>query len=276
MNLASREIETKLADMKKSYLELLKVELPNWNKMTHTELANNYLESTDDDFRGICFIALLIKNWGIMVNFREKLYSSRITVEDCYDLLVDTINKALKYKAWTINDSTLNKSNDGAKYAISKCASGVLVNYLLATKNNNRAANYYNIVSIDEQVEKLGNACECMQLVADNTLLRMTLLIKDVMRHNIDCGILLDAICYQDVMTGNSLSKVSKTLVVKYLRELKEEDSAYYSMSYDIDEKIIKEHIRRITSKQGNKLTKYVNELMTIAKTNKEVIQLCL
>ena len=64
MNLASREIETKLADMKKSYLELLKVELPNWSKMTHTELANNYLESTDDDFRGICFIALLIKSAG--------------------------------------------------------------------------------------------------------------------------------------------------------------------------------------------------------------------
>lgn len=271
MNYAAATIHKYLGNVKKSMEETLNVSLPEWKNMSQTQLADMYLDAEDDDMKGYCLSALIVKSWGILVNIRRKIYSAYASNEKCYDILVDSILKALHYAAWRNKSSSLSKAKDGAAGAISTCVSSEVANYFVHINRVSRCVNY-SIISIDEQYDALGDSAECMRVSAVNTN-RVKDAITSVMTSNIDMGILLDAICYQDVLKDSG--DFSKRYLVKYFRDLTEDDVRYYANEYELDEKVVLSHITNIRNKKDVSLVKYINKLMLMAKNKREVLDLC-
>lgn len=104
--------------------------IPNWQKMTKSELAIQYIEHQDNPNIAECYLsALICKYWNLVNSFYYRQGIKQATETDCYDWIIMGITKALKQKAWMKSDNILYKDPIGPEKAMMVCIMSTRANF---------------------------------------------------------------------------------------------------------------------------------------------------
>lgn len=179
--------------------------IPDWRKINKNKLCNLYIENEHNvKLREAYFSAIIARYWPAMTKLYQRC-SFGISIEDCYQWLVDGVLYALEHRSWLDENSPLYKDPNGPDKVINRCLkSKRLTHYQLLNKDK-RVANL-NTISIDASEDDLGDyAQDSLGLTSDTdgSPLETALdkMVKDCLdSHNYFTAILLDLIIYSDIL----------------------------------------------------------------------------
>ena len=185
--------------------------------------------------------------WG----YAAKVYiknKKHIPYDQCYDILVDTINYVLEKRAWEDPDSSLYgdySAPDKAFHVVLKRQQGIV----LASLSTGKRKSNFNTVSIDELHELYFDAAEGLFGIdnlhdesSENTS-RLISFIKDSPVEQIP---ILDMICFSNWSTLNQ--------VVSKIKNLNENNYNYYKLVYNLDKNDYNNIVNSYKEKSNKKL----------------------
>lgn len=244
-----------LEDVYYSYRRL--ADLVEWKLYNQNDLFFEYIKNENDSFLKECFYsAIVCRYWG----YTGRIYvqhNRHIPFEQCYDILIDTINYVLSKRVWENPDNSLYndpRGPDKAFHMVLKRQRSILLSNLTAYKRKTN----FNTLSIDEIHEKYSDAAEGLFEIystseSDIELIEFIKNQKDTLSI-----IILDKICFDE---WNSIKKVSKLL-----KELDETSGEYYYSTYGILPEEYGNVTNKIKSMRESKLTTEIKKLLYLLR----------
>ena len=223
----------------------------NWKDYNQNDLFVNYLKykDTDPELAEKFYAAIICRYWG----YSGRLYiqcNHHVTFEQCYDVLIDTIDYVLDKHVWDDPDSSLYQDKTGpdkAFHIVLKRQLGIL----MASLNANKRRANFNYLSIDELKDKYNDAADGLfNYYSKNSEDEITM-VEFIKKHTPLQIIILDLICFSQWNTMNN--------IVADIRNLDMEMADHYWNIYELP----KEELEKIVN------TKYTNKqlLSEIKKT---------
>ena len=144
-------------DSHKMFLESANL-LPNWKDMNKNDLINKYIEyeNSDPALANIYMSAIICKYWPKIQRF-YKMTSNLATYEDIYDLLINSILRAIEARRWLQKDSSIYNDPNGPDKAVNRTMICERLNFLAYRGRLKRIINL-NPVSIDEIEDEVGDS----------------------------------------------------------------------------------------------------------------------
>ena len=133
-----------LEEYKELYIQCANL-IPNWEKLSKSELANKYLESEEQSVKDACLSALMCKYWNLIGSYYYRQGIKQAQDVDCYDWLTEGILKALNQHVWTNPDNVLFNDKKGPEKAMTVCISSARLTYYQYINHDNRKLNYQSI-----------------------------------------------------------------------------------------------------------------------------------
>lgn len=132
--------------------------LPGWQDMNKNDLVNKYIEYEDKDSytASIYMSAIICKYWPKIQRF-YKTTAYAAEYEDIYDLLINSILRAIKARRWLQKDSTIYNDPTGPDKAINRTMICERLNFLAFKNRAKRVANL-NPAYMDEIEEEVGDS----------------------------------------------------------------------------------------------------------------------
>lgn len=263
-----------LTEVYNSYKKLAD-NIPNWNDMTKSELANKYcdcVDSKDDIKANQYFSALVCKYWYMVYYISKYCASIHLSLIDCASILTDSITKACADRKWKDPTSELSKSDRGAETCI---------NVVLITKQNDayrksNKKNYilnYNNSSLDEYVENLGDAYNVLAYNDNNSNYTCKTIINTYIRKNqLLKALLVDCIAYQNAFTSSK--SISLHQIIKILKKADRNFYDYLLNTYEFDCNILDKEFAYLNSLSNRKLCTYIKRNIKSMQTDKEILAL--
>ena len=109
----------------------------DWRSMTKSELVNKYVEHEDDQddfYKNAYMSAIICRYWPKIQRF-YKATPVISTYEEIYDILINSILRAIKARRWLDKDSTIYEDPNGPDKAINRTMMCERLNFLIY-KNN--------------------------------------------------------------------------------------------------------------------------------------------
>lgn len=246
-----------LEEVLKSYKE--EADLINWRSYDQNELFFKYIENESDEIISSRFYAgIVCRYWG----YTGRLYlkcNKHITFEQCYDILIDTINYVLEKRVWQNPESSLYNdpaAPDKAFHIVLKRQLGIVLASLSAEK---RKANF-NALSIDALHEDYSDAGEGLFGLVDETSEGTMKLITYIssMRSTLDI-IILDQICFSNWTTLKNIARNVKSISIN--------NYDYYADMYLIDRDSFEKCISVISNYGQRTLLNYTKKLLFSLKS---------
>ena len=145
-----------LSDIKKSYVECAS-QIEGWETMNKNDLANLYLDNIDNPvLKEAYFSTLVLRYWGNINKFYSQFYNS-VTVEQCYDWLINGLLYALGHARWRDADTSVYGDPNGPDKVINRCILCEKQAYFQFTNMKKRKANFATS-SVEALQEELGDA----------------------------------------------------------------------------------------------------------------------
>lgn len=196
----------------------------NWQEYNSNDLFFEYIKHENEPIAEKFYAAIVCRYWG----YTGRLYlqcNKRLPFEQCYDILIDTINYVLEKRVWENENNSMyqdSKGPDKAFHIVLKRQRAVLLANLNAYKRRTNV----NTLSIDEIHEKYSDAAEGLFEIYDTS--ENIFSIVDFIKSRVDTLsiIILDKICFSE---WASLKKV-----IKLIKNLNESDYEYYNINYGI------------------------------------------
>ena len=227
----------------------------NWKEYDQNELFFNYLryKDSDPDLAERFYSAIICRYWG----YTGRLYlkcNKNVSFEECYDVLIDTINYLLEKQVWNNSESSLYndlKAPEKAFHFVIKRQLGIL----LAKKNADKRRAEFKALSIDDIREKYNDASEGLFNLVPNSELSPNMYDYIYTQKDVFTKLVLDFICFS---SSNSLNTIAR-----FLKDLTEDD--YYD--YDIYDLDMSEYIMAIEYIRCLSLKDLVKEIKKILYT---------
>lgn len=247
-----------ISDIKKSLIQA--ASSIDYEHLSNTSIAKKYLDcvSKNDSLSNAYYAALIVKSWGTIPKLRSSLFSyPMITIEDCYDCLIDGVNYVLKYKDWDDKNSMLYNSDDAFDRMLIVTVSHLRCQMIKKLYYNKNKVNI-NKKSLDDLNEKL----DFEPPSKDNDFQD----IYNIVESFLDKGqyinaIIIDKICFSDVFTENR-NKNRCFNISKLYEQLKSLDSRYYNYfknTYGFEgAENLSETIKDITNKNQANFETYI------------------
>lgn len=171
--------------------------IPDWRSIDRNELCRLYTQNEGDPtLKSAYFSAIILNYWG-KLSFKKILRLDN----GVYDVLVDSILKALHNRSWEKEGSSIYNDPKGPDKAINRIFKHTLINEYV--KSN--AQKYYadtSSVSMQELVEKTCGAISFDER-DDTDDLCLSIDIEDFVKLNFKCkdyfmSFLIHIICYDD------------------------------------------------------------------------------
>lgn len=130
-----------------------------WRDVRKSELVNKYIEyeqSNDEFWKNAYMSAIICRYWPKIQRFYKStpLVS---TYEEIYDLLINSILRAIQARRWLDKDSSIYNDPDGPDKAINRTMMCERLNFLIY-KNRAKRVLEINALSIEEAKEKAGDS----------------------------------------------------------------------------------------------------------------------
>ena len=145
-----------LDDTYKLCLESAK-HISNWDKVSKSELVNKYIEyeETDRELASDYMAAIICRYWPKIQRFHRTMYFSS-SYEDVYDILINSILRAIKARRWLDKDSSIYNDPNGPDKVINRTMICERLN-LLAYKNRSKRVADLNPLSTEELEDGSGD-----------------------------------------------------------------------------------------------------------------------
>ena len=224
----------------------------NWKDYNSNDLFFEYIKHENDSLKDKFYAALMCRYWG----YTGRIYlqcNRHVSFEQCYDILVDTLNYVLKKRAWENPGSSIYQDKTGpdkAFHIVIKRQKAILLASLTANKRKTN----FNTLSIDEIHEDYQDSADGLfSLVEDSEMIPK---INDFIKTNRTPFeiVVLDKICFSEWRTLNSIAK--------QMRELDGVDYEYYRDNYDILQSRFNELINQIKEMSNRKLLSEIKKLL--------------
>lgn len=200
----------------------------NWKQYDQNELFFNYLKykDSDKDLAEKFYSAILCRYWG----YTGRLYlkcAKNITFEECYDVLIDTINYLLEKQVWNNPESSLYQDPKGPEKAFHLVLKRQL-SLIMAKKTADKRKSEFKSLSIDEIHEKYSDSAEGLFNVINTEENSENIILIDYIRSRpISDIIILDKVCFSNWTSFRS--------IITDLKSLDEDNFNYYANKYNIN-----------------------------------------
>ena len=143
--------------------------IDGWRDLDKSELVNRYIEheGDDDDFYRNSYMAAIICRYWPKIQRFYKATPIVSTYEEIYDILINSILRAIKARRWLDKDSTIYGDPNGPDKAINRTMMCERLNFLIY-KNRTKRAVEIGAMSIEESKDKKGDVY--FDLVEDSKL----------------------------------------------------------------------------------------------------------
>jgi len=246
-----------LEEVYKSYREL--ADMVEWKKYNKNDLFYEYIKHENDKLANNFYAGIVCRFWG----YSGKIYSQcnqHVPFEQCYDIVIDTINYVLKKRVWENKESSLYgdfAAPDKAFHIALKRQRSLLLANLTAYKRKTN----FNTLSIDQLQEEYNDAAEGLFDIVDsnadlsNSEFQLLNMIKKYDTYNI---LLLDTVCFTNWRSINTIpTNVKKLQLSNY---------SYFSKTYNIERDDYIRALLKINNYSTNKLMQDLNGLLAIVK----------
>lgn len=243
-----------------SYREL--ADTIDWKKYDINDLFRECVANqSDPDLYEKFYSGVMCRVWGYI----GRLYiqcNKHVPIEQCYDILINTINYMLKNHVWDNPDNSLYnnpKAPEMVFKVVLKREKGIVLAHLNADKRRSN----FNPLSIDEAREEYSDSTDGMLLdIGDltseyNATREIILLIEDLFKK----GQLLDG-AFLDMIAFGSYTKYFDRNIVSCLYNLGRQDFLYYNLVYGVNEKDYNKLIREIHTTSRRLLCIKLNKLL--------------
>lgn len=234
-----------LEDVLKSYKELANT--VNWKSYDKNELFYKYIEHENDELRDGFYAGIVCRFWG----YSGRIYNQcnkHVPFEQCYDVLIDTINYVLKKRVWENPESSLYQdpaAPDKAFHIALKRQRSILLANLTAQKRQSN----FNTLSIDGAYEDYKDATEGLLGIFDasSEIDINEISIKEYIKN-------LEPIekVFIDLVYNTNWSNLKS--VVTNIKKVEESNFKYYNTYYDISEKEFKEVLLEVYKSSNQRL----------------------
>ena len=144
-----------LEEYKESFAQCANM-IPEWQKLSKTELCNRYLDNEDDPLlRNAYFSALMCRYWYLISKY-YYMSQNVASYEECYNWLEESLYYALRDSRWKDKDSSIYKDPDGPDKVINMCMKCSRLTYYQFINRKKRKDNF-GMLSLDELSELFGN-----------------------------------------------------------------------------------------------------------------------
>lgn len=239
-----------LEDVYKSYRKL--ADNINWRMINQNELFYGYIKNEGNlPIRDSYYSAIVCRYWG----YTGKIYlqcNKHVPFEQCYDILIDTINYVLEKRVWENPKNSLYNdytAPDKAFHVVLKRQRSLLLTKLNAEKRKTN----FNTLSIDEIHEKYADAAEGLFNLIEEDNLEWQLM-DFIKTHDTLEIIILDKICFD---TWKDLKEI-----VTSIKNLNKDDVNYYNSRYGIPTQEFNNLLTQITIARRPKLMKEIKKLL--------------
>lgn len=242
-----------LNDYKKLYKDCADL-IPNWTKMTKSELAQKYIECDNDSIAECYLSAIMCKYWNLIGSFYSRQGIKQATEIDCYDWLVIGITKALRQKSWLKENNVLYNDPIGPEKAMTVCIMSTRANFYQAIKHQKRCLNY-NSYSI-EQCEENYSDGYLLQYYDDYTKMERDSL-KTLIQNLFKTFDFYVAIAVDLIYTSDQFVDVHD--LRKQILNLNDQYIDYFSKFYEINELLVLtavKELKQLTNKNLNVILK--------------------
>lgn len=216
-----------LEDIYKNYRQY--ADKINWQEYTCNELFFKYIEHESDPLRDNFYAGIVCRYWG----YTGRLYlqcNKHVTFEQCYDVLIDTINYVLKKRVWEQPGNSLyndERGPDKAFHIVLKRQRSLLLANLTAYKRKTN----FNTMSLDGIHEEYNDAGEGLFNIFE-TSESSEVTLKELIVGYYNSGyllgtIFLDTICYSGI-------KICPKNIINYIKKLSKDDFTYYNTYYGV------------------------------------------
>ena len=244
-----------------TYLETAERANIDVNKYNVNELFFKCIEFENDEYFYNAYMSALIYK---LRGYAGRIYTQckkHLSFEQCYDILLDTINYVLEKRTWENPESSLyndKSAPDKAFHIVLKRQRGILLASLNADK---RVANF-NPLSIDGFHESYSDAAEGLLDIYSEDNSEYSSLIAYIKTKEPLEIIILDHICFSDWKSYESIARAIKAL------DCSRNNVVHFSKKYELNEQIYKRTIEKISNRTINKLIEDIKK--TIYKCRKD------
>lgn len=252
-----------LESVYRSYREL--ADHLDWKNIDCNDLFFGYIQYENElPMRDYYYAAIVCRYWG----YSGRVYlqcNKHVPFEQCYDIVIDSINYVLKKRVWENSDSSLyqdNKAPDKAFHIALKRERGIV----LANLNAEKRRTNFNTLSIDEMQENYKDSTDGLLFgsEADNAVGLKIFISSYINEGDIIDAIILDLICFSSI-EDNFEMKISKEMLL-----LNENYSNYFSKTYSCTKEVIDDNIKKIKNHSMKYLRKRVKRLLYLIKKSLE------
>lgn len=226
-----------------------------WTKYNQNDLFFEYINHEDDDLKEKFYAGIVCRYWG----YTGKMYlqcNKHVPFEQCYDVLIDTINYVLDKRVWLNPESSLygdKTAPDKAFHMVLKRQRSILLSNLTAFKRKTN----FNTLSIDEIHEKYSDAAEGLFEIYSTSEHEWEL-VDFIKNHDPLEIIILDRICFGEWRTLKN--------IVKLIKNLDESYSEYYNISYGISPENYTKIITKIGEAKDSRLLSEIKKLLYVLR----------
>lgn len=248
-----------LEEVYESYRTL--ADVIDWKKYNQNELFFEYLNHENDCMSENFYAGIVCRYWG----YTGRIFlqcNKHVPFEQCYDILIDTINYVLEKRVWENPESSLFQDKNGpdkAFHMVLKRQRSLLLSNLTAYKRKTN----FNTLSIDEIHDKYADAAEGLFDIYSTSERDWELTDFIERRKNTLDIIILDRICFTNWRSFRN--------VVKQIKKINENDREYYNINYNISSDKFNETITKISKLSDSKLLFEVKKLLYLLKVEDNV-----
>lgn len=227
-----------------------------WKKYSQNELFFEYIKHENDELADNFYAGIVCRYWG----YTGKIFlqcNKHVPFEQCYDILIDTINYVLDKRVWENPDSSLYNDKTGpdkAFHMVLKRQRSILLSNLTAYKRKTN----FNTLSIDEIHEKYADAAEGLFEIYATSEREWELIDYIRLRGDPLEIIILDKICFAEWKTLKN--------IVKLIKNLDKNLGEYYNINYGISIENYNKVITKIQEISDSRLLFEIKKLLYILK----------
>ena len=234
--------------------------IPNWRLLDKNELCRKYIEYENDPYLSSAyFSAIVLSYWG---KIKESKYRQRMDSQ-CYDILIDSIMKALKNRRWEQPDSTIYNDPNGPDKAINRIFKHLQINEIIKS----RAQKYYadtSAQSLESLIEEtngyvsLGEVDQSDEMCLDMDVIDHV--TESFMSKDYFMGFLVHIVSYEQCFsTDDTGSFLSVKKVCGILHHMDESWCKNFSEKYSIDLDLVKKAASYFVGMKTDVLTKKID-----------------
>lgn len=230
-----------LEDVKKSYLRCASI-IPNWTRLTVTQLADGYIDTPNPSMKSAYFAALMCQYWYQIRVLDKKNKGSDIPIEECYGWVIEGIQRALGARwgqRWRRPGNKLYGDPNAVDKAIKRCILSVRAGYYQDANRLKRKANYAT-ESLEQKCDEYGdyylNEEETTPAYSSSLDSCYNLIQEKFQEGALLEALILDEICYQDCFKEGRLNRRK---VVADLRNLNDNYIKYLIQRYGVSQRQI-------------------------------------